>query len=381
MGRIVASVVDGRPRVCIREGDHEADLPALWLRQHSQEATECDSITGQRLFDPHLLPIDLHLVAAESVGQRLVVTFSDGHTSSYDHIDLLANATLSDGIPAPMHWRATSGQPHVHSWADIDDPAAELAVLEDFLVYGVVVFEEVPTSSGELLKVAARFGFVRDTNFGPFFDVRSIPESTDLAYRAVPLSAHTDNPYRTPVPGIQLLHCLVNETTGGLSTLVDGLAAAAKLQVDDPEAVELLATVPVRFRYRDAGNDIVAICPVVDRDASGTVIGLNYSPRLDEVPLLSPEDMRSYQSARQQLAHLLASSEFAVAFQLKSGQLMMFDNNRVMHGRTGFDPNEGLRHLQGCYIDHDGPRNRFRVLTRRLATAGSTSPESMESVR
>ena len=180
---------------------------------------------------------------------------------------------------------------------------------------------------------------------------------------------------------IQLLHCLVNETAGGLSTLVDGLAAVDQLQVDDPEAVELLASVPVRFRYRDADNDIVAICPVIDRDVSASIIGLNYSPRLDEVPLLPPEDMRRYQSARQQLAHLLSSPEFEVRFQLKAGQLMMFDNNRVMHGRTGFDPNEGLRHLQGCYIDQDGPRNRFRVLTRQLVTAVSTSSESMESVR
>ncbi|MFZ0323211.1 MAG: TauD/TfdA family dioxygenase [Actinomycetes bacterium] len=380
MGRIVASVVEGRPRVCIREHDQETDLPALWLRQHSQEATECDSITGQRLFDPHLLPIDLHLVAVESVGERLVVTFSDGHTSSYDHEALLANATLSDGVPLPRHWRATSGPPRVHRWADVDDPASERAALEDFLVYGVVVFEGVPTSPGALLGVATQFGFVRDTNFGPVFDVRSIPDSTDLAYRAVPLSAHTDNPYRTPVPGIQLLHCLVNETAGGLSTLVDGLAVVDQLRVVDPEAVEVLAAVPVRFRYRDAGTDIVTIRPVIDRDRFDTVVGLNYSPRLDDMPLLSTEETLRYQSARQQLAHLLASPEFEVRFPLKAGQLMMFDNNRVLHGRTEFDPNEGLRHLQGCYIDQDGPRARFRVLTRQRTTEIPASAEASEDV-
>jgi gamma-butyrobetaine dioxygenase len=47
------------------------------------------------------------------------------------------------------------------------------------------------------------------------------------------------------------------------------------------------------------------------------------------------------------------------------------DNRRLLHGRTAFDTREGLRHLQGCYIDVDGPRSVYRVLRRKLAAAGS----------
>ena len=364
MAQIFIGTSDGHPCVCANDCGTEVVLPALWLRQHSPEDTQCDSVTGQRLFDPHLLPIDLQLTAADANGGALTVTFSDGHTSVYDQAELLANLQLSEGLPEPTAWRAGSGHPRVHHWPSMADPAAEVAALSDFLAYGTIVLDGVPNVAGALLDVAGQFGFVRDTNFGPVFDVRSIPNSTDLAYRAVPLSAHTDNPYRTPVPGIQMLHCLVNETTGGLSTLVDGLAADEQLQHDDAEAVELLATVPVRFRYRDAATDIATVRTVIDRDHAGTVTGLNYSPRLDELPLMSDAATRRYQSARQQLANLLASPEFEVRFLLQAGQLMMFDNNRVLHGRTAFDPNEGLRHLQGCYIDSDGPRTRYRVLTR-----------------
>ena len=74
------------------------------------------------------------------------------------------------------------------------------------------------------------FGFMRETNFGALFNVGSTPEATDLAYTSVSLDPHTDNPYRATVPGIQLLHCLVNETRGGLSTLVDGFAVARQLR-------------------------------------------------------------------------------------------------------------------------------------------------------
>lgn len=351
-------------RVVLRDGADEVDLPALWLRQYSAEPTELDAVTGQRLFDPHLLPVDLSITSASVDDGAVSVTFSDGHTSTYPRDRLVALRELHDGVPAPVPWRAGDGVPAVHPWSALDDPVTERAVLLDLLVRGTVVLDGVATEPGTILTAARRLGFVRETNFGALFDVRSSPGSTDLAYRAVPLSAHTDNPYRVPVPGIQLLHCLVNETTGGLSSLVDGLAAAQILREEDPVGFDLLATVPVRFTYRDAGTEIVAILPVLSLDREGVVTGLSRSPRLDEVPLLPADDLRRYQGARRRLSQLLASPDLAVELRLEPGQLMVFDNNRVLHGRTAFDPNEGLRHLQGCYIDSDGPRTRYRVLSR-----------------
>ena len=371
MNHFVVDVIDGTACVSVHHDGGLIALPALWLRQHSPEATQCDGVTGQRLFDPHLLPTDLRAVSANAAGAQVTIKFSDGHTSTYDVREVLAALSLSDGVPAPIHWRADTGHPRVHHWPNINDPAVERDALDDFLTYGTIVFDGVPCVPDALRDVAQRFGFVRDTNFGPVFDVRSMPNSSDLAYRSVALSAHTDNPYRTPVPGIQMLHCLVNETTGGFSTLVDGLAAVDQLLIDDPEAVELLATVPVRFRYRDATTDIVTVRPVIDRDHDGVVSGLNYSPRLDELPLMSEVDTRRYHAARQRLAVLLASPEFEARFLLQAGQLMMFDNNRILHGRTEFNPNEGMRHLQGCYIDRDGPRTRLRLLRRQLATVSA----------
>jgi gamma-butyrobetaine dioxygenase len=361
------SVETGGPevRVVLRDDAGPVELPALWLRQYSAEASDLDDVTGQRLFDPHLLPVDLSLTSAEVVDGELRVGFSDGHASTYACERLLALQNLDDGVPAPVPWRAADGVPHVHAVASLDDPASERTVLEDFLVHGTVVLDGVPTEPGTILVAARRLGFVRETNFGALFDVRSMPGSTDLAYRAVPLSAHTDNPYRVPVPGIQLLHCLVNQTSGGLSSLVDGLAALEILRDEDPVGFDLLATVPVRFTYRDAGTEIVAVLPVIALDRTGAPTGLSYSPRLDEVPLLPADDLRRYQAARRRLSELLASPELAVEFLLEPGQLMVFDNNRVLHGRTTFDPNEGLRHLQGCYIDSDGPRTRYRVLSRK----------------
>ena len=44
----------------------------------------------------------------------------------------------------------------------------------------------------------------------------------------------------------------------------------------------------------------------------------------------------------------------------------MFHNTRVLHGRTGFDASEGLRHLQGAYIDLDAPKGRYKAIKRQL---------------
>ena len=243
--------------------------------------------------------------------------------------------------------------------------------LKDYIERGFMLIDATPTLPDSILTIARRFGFVRETNFGAFFEVYSRPESNDLAYRPVALGPHTDNPYRNPVPGIQLLHCLQNETSGGLSTLVDSLAVAQQLQKEDPQGFALLASVPVRYEYRDADTWLVAVQPMIELTGKGAMMGVFYSPRLDDIPLMSEEDTRAYHRARKRFGTLLADPQYELRFRLEPGQLMMFDNNRVLHGRTAFDPSEGHRQLQGCYIDRDSPRSLYRVLGRRLGAAAA----------
>jgi gamma-butyrobetaine dioxygenase len=55
---------------------------------------------------------------------------------------------------------------------------------------------------------------------------------------------------------------------------------------------------------------------------------------------------------------------FRVLFRLGAGDMSTFDNRRVLHARSAFDPTSGDRHLQGCYIDTDELLSRIRVLRR-----------------
>jgi gamma-butyrobetaine dioxygenase len=347
----------------------------IWLRERCQDASTLDLRTGQRLQDPSDLDLDLALSSVTQIAPgRFHVQFSDGHAADFLERDILAEAALPAGdhqLPAPRLWDARLQTGERFRWNSEPDDDELAAWLARFLELGFVLFSGVPTQSAQILRVASQFGFTRETNFGALFDVRSTPQATDLAYTAMALDPHTDNPYRWPVPGVQLLHCLVNETCGGLSTLVDGFAAAEALHARDAEAFRRLSQTAVRFRYRDAVTELVASAPPIELDASGRVQSVHFSPRLDFVPLQPPDELAAYYRARRAFDHLLRSPEFEIRFLLDAGELMMMDNRRLLHGRTGFDPTQGLRHLQGCYIDIDGPRSLYRVLRRRQASKES----------
>ena len=45
---------------------------------------------------------------------------------------------------------------------------------------------------------------------------------------------------------------------------------------------------------------------------------------------------------------------------------MAIDNQRVLHGRTLFDPTTGARHLQHCNVERDDFHNNYRHLARKL---------------
>lgn len=353
-------------------------IPPLWLRTRSNALSERDPGTRQRLYNPDYLAPDLRLTDARIEGASLFATFSDGLCTDFSITDLLKELAFSEDIPEAQAWTVrTWDDPQtpfpLHQWSDMAQDSAFLKALHDFIRWGFIQLQGVPCERDSIVQVAKRFGYLRETNFKTPFEVYTRPpnndlESDDLAYRALALGPHTDNPYRTPVPGIQLLHCLCNETTGGLSTLVDSLSVCAELKAQDPEGYQLLVQTPVRFSYHGRDAELVQICPIIEHDGRGQMIGIHYSPRLSDMPLLDVATTRTFQQACQHLAQLLEEPRYALQWPLHSGDLIMFDNNRVLHGRTAYDPNEGRRQLQGCYIDRDAPRSHYRILRKRLET-------------
>jgi [2-(trimethylamino)ethyl]phosphonate dioxygenase len=347
---------------------------ALWLRDHCQMPASRNPANGQRLLNITDIPMDIGIANASLEGRCLVVEFTgDGHRSEFDIDWLRANCYCLNAQPDDRSeavktlWDResfTRGLPRC-SYADFSDLAsARLAALRAVRDLGFVILEGVERQSGEVLNVIHQFGFVRETNYGPLFDVRTTVEPTNLAFTNLGLGCHLDNPYRDPVPGLQLLHCLESSTSGGESILQDGFMAASVLRREDPEHFKLLCRSWINFRFRDASADLQARVPLIEVNDLDQVIKLRFNNRSIDTLKLPPATLRRFYPAYRHYAEILQRDSLQIVFKLRAGELMLFDNTRILHARTAYSAS-GTRHLQGAYSDLDGLYSSLRRLEAR----------------
>ena len=367
------SLVDGGAGLAVTgagvAAGREHVLHPVWLRERSLNDGALEAASLQRMYDPSDLSLDLTLTEASLENGVLSASFSDGHSMTIAAARLATEmgwASSTEAPPAPVAWPDAIDPLPVASWATIVDGDDDewVAALGAFWRHGFVVLHDVPTTPGTVAEVANRLGNLVPTNHGVVFDVVSVPDPVDLAYTPIHLNAHCDGPYRKPGVTIQLLHCLRNEAPGGNSTLVDGLAAANALAAADPVAYEAATTVMVEYRYDTADDVIVSRAPMIELH-HGEFHRLRFSHRLDYVDATDRDVLDAYYRARRWMRDHLNDPAHQTQFRLESGHLMVMDNLRILHGRTAFDAGKGHRHLQGCYVDHDGLDTNWRLARRR----------------
>jgi gamma-butyrobetaine dioxygenase len=344
--------------------------PAIWLRDQCACA-ECRHPSGQRLFEIGDLPEhpEIERVATQSDAVR-VTWKNEGHVSTYPAAFLYEHDLKPKHPPLIALWGAGLAELPEGDWPTIArDAAAELAWLEAYHAHGFGLLRNVPAKAGMVAEVGDHFGFVRTTNYGKLFDVISTPDPNNLANTALGLGVHSDNPYRDPTPGVQLLHCLVSDAPGGDSLLVDGFAAAEQLRVWAPEQFELLTRVPAKFRFADKDTDLRARTPLISVDFEGKITAVHFNNRSFAGIDVPVELIEPWYEAYRNFAQILKQPERELTFRLAPGDLLVMQNERALHGRTAFDPNLGRRHLQGCYVDKDGLESRMRVLRRQASKA------------
>ncbi|MFD7906416.1 TauD/TfdA family dioxygenase [Kitasatospora sp. NPDC059747] len=344
------------------------ELPTYWLRDNCPCAECRDPRNGQKLFQIADLPEDLAIAAQCEMNGNLEVLWSDGHRSRYP-LAWLAEAGDGDGRTEADKrlWVAADfrrGLPEAGWEAYLADPAEQAAVLAAVRRSGFAVLRGVPTTEGKVCEVAESFGFVRVTNYGELFDVRVEPDPNNLAFTSAAITPHTDNPYRDPVPTLQLLHCLENSATGGDSGLVDGFKAAAVLRDEAPADFAVLTRTPVPFVFRDRGTELRADRPLIDVDPLGRIREVRFNNR--SIGTLRSGDRNAFYAAYRRFAAITLRPELQLTFRLGPGDCLIFDNTRLLHARTAFQQ-DGHRHLQGCYADLDSLASTLAVLHRRTA--------------
>lgn len=246
----------------------------------------------------------------------------------------------------------------------LDDDAALLAWLKATAAYGLSIVDGLADDPDAGRRVAERIAFLRQTNFGTTFEVVSMPNPNNLAYTPVALPLHTDLANQEVPPGYQFLHCISNGAEGGGSTFADGFAVGAALKAEDPEAYRLLCEVEIPFRFHDGDCDIRGRFPVIVTNRQGEVTELRFNAHLVDVIDLPSDIAVPFYAAYRKLMGMIRSDRFMTAYRLKAGEMAVFDNRRVLHGRQSFNPNTGRRHLRGCYVDRGEFLSRIRVLSR-----------------
>ncbi len=350
---------------------------AVWLRDNAADPETRSASNGQRLIAVGDIPADTRIAAASVDGASLNINFApEGKTVVFDINWLIAHA-YDRPTPDQRGWTRDdielwdSGlMSHVPT-ADFTELGARGEALAQWLGdvtrYGFGKIANGPVREGALFDVVDLFGFVRETNYGRHFEVRTAVNPTNLAYTGLGLQAHTDNPYRDPVPTVQVLYCLESSAAGGENMVVDGFAAARRLRDEDPDKFSILADHAARFRF--AGEEGVCLTsrrPMIELAPDGEMTGVRFNNRslaaITDVPF---DRMEEYYAAYRRLSEIIDDPAMEVTFRLDPGEAFVVDNTRVLHARKGYS-GAGTRWLQGCYSDMDGLRSTLDAM--RAAT-------------
>jgi gamma-butyrobetaine hydroxylase len=349
---------------------------AIWLRDNARDPETRAVGNGQKLIALRDIPADTRISGAELDGDILWVAFApEGKTVAYD-LDWLGAHSYDRAMARPRGWTS----PEVETWdaglmgnvptGNFCELAGGGAALMHWLGlvnrYGFGKVVNGPVESGALFKVVDLFGHVRETNYGRHFEVRTEVNPTNLAFTGLGLQAHTDNPYRDPVPTVQVLYCLESSARGGENMVVDGFAAALRLREENEEHFDVLADHCARFEYSgEKGVCLTSRRPMIELAPDGELIGVRFNNRslaaVTDVPF---DRMATWYAAYRRLGEIIDDAAMEVSFRLDPGEGFVLDNTRVLHARKGYS-GEGTRWLQGCYADKDGLRSVHESMRRQ----------------
>ena len=345
-----------------------------WLR-HCCYCKACGNpADGIRFTTAISFDADVAPTSAEAVDGDLLVTWPNGHLSTYGPDWLRHHAY--DGAAAdrrkawrPITWRSELADdfPTV-KWAEASDGGAGTLRLYQLLRdYGIVQIADLGVEPEQTEALAALVGPIHETTvYGRIYDVRAEPVAKLGAKTGMAQAPHIDDAFYYSQPGIDIFHCLVNTSEGGMSTYVDGFAIAEALAAEEPDAYHLLTTIPVAHIRRHPGEiDLRNRGPLITLDEFGNPSGIRYFDRALAPLDCAPELINPMYNAIRAYNRRMVDPSFITEIRVAPGNGMLIDNHRVMHGRTAFDPSLG-RHIRLCHVPRDEFHGRLRELSRTL---------------
>ncbi len=363
-----ATLHDGFVSLTWNDGT-EFEAYSLWLAENA-EGYGLEPFVRESTLEPtHLPTADALRSAAVDADGALLLEWPDRPTVRV-HPGWLRH--VADGrhlpespLPPVTIWTADdfTEPPTIDGSTILHDDDALEQWLTTLVRFGVCRLTGTPTDPDHLARLLARVGPIRDTNFGPVWSVRADPTPESTANTGLDLGQHTDLPTRETPPGFQFLHCIENTVDGGWSRLSDGIAVTEAIRTEHPAAYDALTNLEWVFMNRSPVAEHRWIGPIIDGGSHRRPLTLRAFYPVRSAPHMPVADIPRAYAALRVFAEVARDPRFQIRSPFRPGDLVGFDNRRVLHGRDAFEGG-GARHLRGCYADHDDLYSRLRVLRR-----------------
>ena len=363
---------------------HESVFHFVWLRFNCACETcgDLDSGIGTVMMADIPEDVSPREAGVDDGGRLCVVWDHDGHESRFEPDWLRANCYSEAARLARRHrptlWDASfiDRIPSFDYGRVVEDDAARLEAFEHLRDYGFARMRGAPRTFDTLMDFADLFGHrITSDSLGPYSDIKTREKQLFFTDMPAALPKHTDQCYRHSPLGINFFHCLRTSGVGGETVLADAFEIARVLRETEPEAFELLSTVPIQFyRYIEGRAAYYTEACVISVDYLGEVTGFRYSNRQTTAPLDLPAELiEPMHDAQRKLSALMRHPDFEIRFLLEPGDILVYDNQRVIHGRTLYDDSQGARHLRSVETSREEFHNRLRLLMIKLERPGAKS--------
>jgi len=344
----------------------------MWLRDNCPTAHDKDSRHRMYNILKASTNIEPKTYKINSEGKLEILWSEESHTSYYDQKWLRKNCyTINNKkkyVSPYQLWDCSLQKNiksiHIEHDEIINSEEGLIKWLELLHYKGIAIVKNSPIEKKSALPVLNRISHTRETFFKTPFEVINIPKPNNSAYTAHALRNHMDLPWFENPPGYQFLHCLINSAKGGDSSAVDAFKVADYIKKNEKDIFETLTNVPLKFKDKDYTQTLhrTFYAPAITLTKDGDFNDIRFSVATMDTLDCHPDIMDKVYKAHHRFGNLLHDDKFQIKFRLEPGDIFSFNNRRLLHGRTAFDPNSGHRHLQGYYMDRDEIIGRLNYL-------------------
>ncbi|CAL1527122.1 unnamed protein product [Lymnaea stagnalis] len=375
MENVTSACLHNSGKTCFvvwKDGFH-TEFHSVWLRQNCH-CEMCRHENGQRVLNPANIPTSSLMQNLFLEGTKLKVTWSGayGNHEGYIPLSFLREHNYSqESILArrkAVKCEKTCSKIPTITFEEIKQSKDGLLKwLYQINEEGLSIVNGVPTEESMVQEVAELIGPVEVTIYGNTFDVLVTPDPINVAYSSVGLDLHMDLAYYESPPGLQLLHCLKFDACveGGESTFLDAFALVDQFRINYPDLFKSLTEIPATFQKvhykRDNPVHIVNQKPHIRLNHLGEVVAVYWATPFEGPLSVDENEVMRYYLAYEMFAKMIRDSPNLLQHRLQPGELVVFNNQRMLHGRQGFQINGGSRHLKGCYINIDIFKSKTQV--------------------